>query len=629
MSFRTPIGKIDTGSIAISTQNLTMANPRYEGFNKDGSKFNVTAKTAVQDIKQQGPIELNQIDGRLVQVNNSAITLTAPRGTFDSKANQLELFDDIKIRGDDGMRADLTQATILMKENRIISKQPVAIDMAAGQVRANEMEILQTTKQVKFANGVMTRLKPEPKTAAGATPRSPVAGGARMVGTSDAPVDIASRTLHVDDLKKTAVFTGDVVAKQGEATLSAPELQAFYEGTPATPGTAPATPSQPAAGKLKRLFVPANVTLTLGADRVTADSADFDATQETATLIGHVVMNSGPERKATSDRADLDPRSDTALLTGNVVVTQDKNVLRGGRLFLDRRAGVTKLSTPSDGGSPAGRIATRFFQAASGPTKAPVKKTDEPLTTASSGFVFRTDPNAPIDIDAETLDVLDKTKTATYRGAVHAVQGGFVIRTPEMIATYSGDAGLGTPTEGKAPAAQLIRVRANQHVEVTSADDQSATGDWADFDVKANKVTIGGHVILKKGTSTATGPKAVIDLTTGVTKLEPENNSSGPSVSASPTEQRAPYTLPDLPTKKQAVVPPTPPAFANNPAACPPGKMCVVFDPKDGVGAQKGAKTDPAKTTVPAWQTETAPPPKRRAPAAETSGWTSNQPSGN
>ena len=44
-----------------------MSNPRYEGFNKDGSKFTVAAKTAVQDIRQQGPIDLIEIDSRIVQ----------------------------------------------------------------------------------------------------------------------------------------------------------------------------------------------------------------------------------------------------------------------------------------------------------------------------------------------------------------------------------------------------------------------------------------------------------------------------------------------------------------------------------------------------------------------------------
>jgi LPS export ABC transporter protein LptC/lipopolysaccharide transport protein LptA len=626
LSLRFKGGKLEVPSVALSTENLTMSNPRYEGFNKDGSKFVVTAKTAVQDIRQQqGPIQLNVIDGRMMQPNNTVFTVTAPRGLFDNAANKLELFDDIKVRSSDGMRADLTQATVYTKDNRIVSTQPVAIDMAAGQIRANEMDLKQGAKQVTFSNGVMTRLKSEPKPASQPVAQPKGTVGPRMIGTTDGPVDVASHSLHVDDGKKTAVFKGEVVAKQGEATLRAPELQAFYEGAPLpVPGAAPSAADAAPSGKLKRLVVPTDVTLTQGADRVTSDAADFDAIKQTAILLGRVVMTSGADRRATSDRADLDSASDSALLSGNVVVTQEKNILRGARLSVDRKAGVTRLWTPVAAGQPAGRIAAHFVQAAStAPRVAP--KATPPTTNDASGFVFRTDPNAPIDIDADTLDVLDKAKTATFRGTVHAVQGGFVIRTPELVATYSGEAGLSSAAaDGKQTSAQLTRVRANQKVDVTSADGQSASGDWADFDVKANTVTIGGNVVLKKGASLAYAPKAIIDMATGMTYLEKESQPAGARVTNSPTEQRAPYTLPDLPAKKE-VGPSTPPAFDGNPAACPPGRMCIKIDPKDGASSQAGTKPGGKKGQNVPWQTDVAAPPKQKVPAAAASGWSSSQ----
>lgn len=622
MSFRVANGKIDVGSIAVTTQNLTMSNPRYEGFNKDGSRFSVTAKTAVQDLKQQEPVALNDITGKLIQANDTTIDLAAPRGSFDHKANRLELFDDIKIRGSDGMRADLKQATVLTKENRITSNQPVAIDMAAGQVRANEMVIEQTSRQVTFSNGVITRLRPEKKPVDPAA--APQPSSSRLLGGSDAPVDITSRTLVVDDNKKLAVFSGEVLAKQGDASLSGPELHAYYEGTQNRPGAA----AQPGAGKLTRIVVPANVVMTQGTDKVTSDTAEFDASQDTAALVGHVVMDSGPNRRASSDRADLDSHADIALLTGNVSVTQDRNVLKGARLYLDRRGGISKLSTPAPvAGQPAGRISARFFQNASA-KPAVNKKAGQPAAVAS-GFVFRTDPDAPIDIDAETLDVLDRSKTATFHGAVRAVQGDFTIKTPELVASYSGEAGFatqsraaGTPQAG----AQLTRVRANQHVEVTGSD-QTAIGDWADFDIKGNTVTIGvstagGHVLLKKGNSISYAPKAIIDLTTGLTFLQQETR-SGPAVSASPTEQRAPYALPDLPAKKAAAGAPVAPGFDTDPTKCTRA-VCLKFDPKDGLTQQ--APAGKVKPAAKPWQTETTP---QKAKPPEPSGWTSPQPSAN
>ena len=55
---------------------------------------------------------------------------------------------------------------------------------------------------------------------------------------------------------------------------------------------------------------------------------------------------------------------------------------------------------------------------------------------------FKVDPNAPMDIEADTLDVYDATKQAVFRGNVKAQQGDFVVRTVELTAFYTGQAGL-------------------------------------------------------------------------------------------------------------------------------------------------------------------------------------------
>ena len=55
---------------------------------------------------------------------------------------------------------------------------------------------------------------------------------------------------------------------------------------------------------------------------------------------------------------------------------------------------------------------------------------------------FKTDPNAPMDVEADTLDVYDTEKQAVFRGNVKSQQGDFVVRTVEMVAFYTGQAGL-------------------------------------------------------------------------------------------------------------------------------------------------------------------------------------------
>jgi lipopolysaccharide export system protein LptA len=362
---------------------------------------------------------------------------------------------------------------------------------------------------------------------------SAAAGGPQMFEASDAPLDITASRLDVKDTEKTAIFTGNVKALQNDQSLVTQELTVTYDGdqTGSGPDAAQtAVPPSPATGKIHRIIAKGPVVLERGPlEKVTADSMDFDATAQSGSLIGNVVMQSGADRQATSDRADLDQKASTVLLTGNVFVQQAKNELKGGRLFIDRNAGHAVLTSPAGSGPAAGRIAARLIRGdGAEKTKGKTKLNAGDAGDAGSVGSFKTDPNAPIDIDADQLDVNDKQKNAVFRGNVKAVQGEFVIKTPELVATYSGDmqlADVTATTPDKTPGAkksstELTHIRANTKVNVTSKDGQSVDGDWADYDAKANTVVVGGEVVLAKGGSMVRGTRLVIDMTSGQSTIE-------------------------------------------------------------------------------------------------------------
>ena len=568
-------GKLKIGPVAFSSDVLTMHNPQYEGYSKDGSRFSVAARTAEQDAGQKGPIRLSTIEGSIIQPDSTATTLRATRGVFDSKANALELFDEIEIKSSDGMAARLTRAMILMKESKIVSNEPVTVEMATGSLKGNSMVLLQKTREVTFSDGVAARLKPQNRAKADPDRASRSASASNLIGAGDGPMDVIAPTLVINDARKTAVFSGNVRAEQDGSVLTAQELGVLYEGGGTSEDASKqAGMANPAAGRVKRILARENVVLTRGSDRVTADLAEFDAAGETAVLTGAVTFTSGPDRQAVADRADLALKSETALLTGEVTVAQGKNLLTGRRLFVDRKNGTMQLSTPAEAGQPSGRIASRFHQPDAKPAKREAASEGEGV-----GLKFHTDPTAPIEIDADVLDVDDKARTATFRGNVHAVQGEFSIRTVELIATYSGQAGVNLmqpqpDAQTKSGTAQLQRVQARKKVVVTSKDDQSATGDWADFDVKANTVVLGGDVTLTQGRNVVRGPRLVIDMTTGLSRMETGRPAGSQTAGAAPQ--------PGGETVK--------PGAGGWPAGNCGGRMCAVFYPKDAKDmARRGA----------------------------------------
>jgi lipopolysaccharide transport protein LptA/LPS export ABC transporter protein LptC len=496
----------------IIPENLTMHNPRYEGFNDDGGAYVVTAKTAVQDLTDLSRVTLNDIVGDLEDANKAKTNLKAAHGLYNSKTNELELFDGIDIVSESGLHVRLSRASVHTKENVVVSKEPVVVEMPGGTVRSNELTLHNKTRKVTFLNNVTAHLVPaaQPKAA---TVKPAAAAGAPLISAANGPIDITSDRLEIDDARRIATFAGAVRAVQGDAVLETTALEVHYEN-----GSAKGTIANAAGAKIRRIAAPSPVVLTRAPqDRVTSDRLDFDALNEVAVLSSDVVMTSGADRRVTSDEATIDQRADTVLLTGNVVAVQGRNQLTGGRLYVEQATGRTQLSNPAaPGASEPGRISTRFYRNVI-ESQQPQKQGAGAAGAAAPAVVFKTDPNAPIDVEADRLDVDDRAKLAVFKGNVHAAQGDFVVRTAELSARYTGQAGLAAQINAntaKQPA-QLTRIEARGKVIVTSKDGQNATGDWADFDVKANQVTLGGDVVLTQDNNVVRGTRLVIDMTTG------------------------------------------------------------------------------------------------------------------
>lgn len=556
VSWQFGAGRLNVGEIQLTADDMTMKNPKYFGLTKDGGSYEVRAKKAIVEFNKEAPIKLIDIDGDLLQPNNVVTKLKAKHGLLDNAKNELELYDGIEIDATNGLKARMTRAMVYSKEHRVVSKEPVDLTMPAGRVQGSAMTLRTDTREATFVGDVRTHLVSTAQPGAQARPAAPSFGGdARQ------PVDVTSEQLYVNDEAKTALFMGKVVAVQGESTLKAPELHVTYEGAPAAELTGGASPQQPDEGsRLSRLVAKDGTVVTMGTDR-----------------------------RVSSDQVDFDAKADTAVFTGNVLVNQQRNVLKGKRLSIDRKSGNSRLDAPAEAGQPAGRIAATFYQGDTKTAGHPKQKRGSaipgvPMQDGVFGS-FKTDPNAPMDVEADTLDVFDTEKRAVFHGNVKSQQGDVVIRTVEMIAFYTGQAGLGLSgggdEAGKTPS-QLTRVEAKQKVLILTKDGQSASGDWAIFDTRSNTVLMGDNVTVSRGKDVAQGPRLKIDLTTGMYRFELEQEA--------PSAQAVPATSASPPLSAPA-------AAGTDPAgrACPPGKQCLLFYPKE---AQDKAK-DSAKKALP------------------------------
>lgn len=143
---------------------------------------------------------------------------------------------------------------------------------------------------------------------------------------------------------------------------------------------------------------------------------------------------------------------------------------------------------------------------------------------------FSQNRDKPVKIAAASLEVRDKDQTATFTGDVNLIQGDTTLKCRSLVVFYDQNAKGGKDGKGSMTAAsgtpggaqQIRRLEAKGGVVVTQKD-QTATGENGVFDMRANTVTLIGNVVVTQGPNILRGDRLVVDLSTGVSRVESGN----------------------------------------------------------------------------------------------------------
>ena len=145
---------------------------------------------------------------------------------------------------------------------------------------------------------------------------------------------------------------------------------------------------------------------------------------------------------------------------------------------------------------------------------------------------FSQNRDQPVHIEAATLEVRDKEKQATFSGNVRVTQGDTGLRSNTLVVFYdqSGENGSGSSMKAATPGPggqqKIKKLEARGSVVVTQKE-QTATGDLGLFDMRTNTVTLSGNVVLTQGKNVLRGERLVVDLTSGVSRVESGKNGQG------------------------------------------------------------------------------------------------------
>jgi lipopolysaccharide export system protein LptA len=164
------------------------------------------------------------------------------------------------------------------------------------------------------------------------------------------------------------------------------------------------------------------------------------------------------------------------------------------------------------------------------------------VPNAMQGFSQNRDQ--PIQIEAASLEMRDKKKEATFAGNVKVIQGDTTMTSKTLVVFYDSTstpaaapvantnaaagskAAKAAPMQAAAPgpggSSSIRRLEAKGNVVVTQKD-QIVTGETAVFDTRANMITMLGGIVLTQGKNVLRGDRLMVDMATGVSRVESDS----------------------------------------------------------------------------------------------------------
>jgi lipopolysaccharide export system protein LptA len=130
---------------------------------------------------------------------------------------------------------------------------------------------------------------------------------------------------------------------------------------------------------------------------------------------------------------------------------------------------------------------------------------------ALSGF----NSNAPVDFDADRIELQDKQNRVQLSGNVVIRQGDLTLRAARTTIAFT-DAG----------SLQIQRLDAVGGVVVTRGN-EAARGSAAVYDFNRRVIVMSGAVNLRRGSDNLNGGRLVIDLNTGLSSVDGRSGTNG------------------------------------------------------------------------------------------------------
>lgn len=139
--------------------------------------------------------------------------------------------------------------------------------------------------------------------------------------------------------------------------------------------------------------------------------------------------------------------------------------------------------------------------------------TAQTVDTSAAATESKTPRN--VDIEADTMEILDEQKKAIFKGNVKAKRGDVTLNADLLTVTYEEQVDPKNKDEKKT---EVTLLDAEGSVVIVTAK-QTVTGKTAHMDVKSNKLWVKGGAKVVQGKTVMNGEQLFVDLKTNKSEM--------------------------------------------------------------------------------------------------------------
>ena len=150
---------LDKNKVDVAQERMRLRAAEYRGQDARGQPFVIDAGSAVQKSSAEPVVQLQELAAG-IRLPDGPARLTAPRGRYDMRSEQVDVLGPIQFRAANGYSLDTTNATVDLKTRRLQRGSAVTGTTAMGNFSGDRLDADLEARTVRLTGNARLRIDP-------------------------------------------------------------------------------------------------------------------------------------------------------------------------------------------------------------------------------------------------------------------------------------------------------------------------------------------------------------------------------------------------------------------------------------------------------------------------------------